>query len=727
MKKLLLLVAVCVLTVSIFAQKKLNYKQVYLNQGERLTQRMPYLQGWFDDENYLEMKFEKGSRKTVKVNVKTGEESELADYSALDKALPEGFSTARAAAQMDDYSAFILKKENDYYYYSPAKELFVRLTSDGAEKRNVRFSPDGSRIAFTQANNLYFAECETGDVTQLTFDGTDLIMNGYASWVYYEEILGRASRYAAFWWAPNNKMIAFLRFDDSPVPEYPIFRHIAGVHGELEKTRYPEAGDPLPYIKLGIAHLDSKKITWVDLKEHADHMVAWPFWTPDSKQLYFQWLNRGQDNLKIYAANPADGSKSEIYDEKQPSWVEFFEDIYFFKDGSGFLLRSDKSGYRHLYRYTMEGELVNQITDGEWEVKSISLVDEENETIYFSGWTDESTSTHLYKVGFDGSGFEQITQGEGTHRTRVSPGGKYFYDSFSSIHNPAKLAIFTTDGKPVKQIADSKGEHFDDYDLAKVELFRIPIEGFDLPAVWFLPPDFDENKKYPVLFRIYGGPNAGTVRNSFPYSMGNFYYAQEGIIVISVDHRASGHFGKKGVAYMHRSLGKWEIHDLTEAVKWLRKKPFIDSTKIGITGGSYGGYFTALALTLGADYFTHGVANYSVTDWRLYDNVYTERYMDTPEENPEGYDYGSVLTHADKFKGKLRLVHGTMDDNVHVQNTIQLVNKFIDLDKDFELMLYPGQRHGWGGLKRRHSTREANKFWFKNFLGRDLPTTLKKN
>ncbi|MCF8413311.1 MAG: S9 family peptidase [Melioribacteraceae bacterium] len=720
MKKITLIILL-IASITILAQKKLSYEQVYLNKGERLTNRLPMLQGWFDDNFYLEMTIEKGQRKTVKVSVDDGSSSELVDYSALDENLPEGFSTSTAITNTDDFSVFVFEKENDIYYFKPDEELFVRVTDDGIEKKNVRLSPDTKKIAYTKENNLFAADCIEAVETQLTFDGTELIMNGYASWVYYEEILGRSSRYAAFWWAPNSEMLAYLRFDDSPVPEFPIFRHIAGKHGELEKTRYPKAGDPLPFIKLGIAHLDNGKTTWVDLEENADHMVAWPFWTPDNKQLYFQWLNRGQDNLKIFAADAKTGAKKEIYDEKQPSWVEFFEDIYFFEDGSGFMLRSDKSGYRHLYRYTMDGELINQITDGEWEVKSIELVDEENDMIYFSGWTDESTGSHLYKVNFDGGNFEKLTKEEGTHRVTISPGGKYFYSSFSNLQTPTKLRIFNTNGDLIKELGDAKSEVFDEYDLGKTELFRIPIQGYDLPAYWFLPPNFDENKKYPILFSIYGGPNAGTVRNSFPWSMNNFYYAQEGIIVISVDHRASGHFGKKGVSEMHRSLGKWEMHDIIEAVKWLKQKPFIDSTKIGMTGGSYGGYFTALALTLGADYFTHGIASFPVTDWQLYDNVYTERYMDTPEENPEGYEYGSIMTHAENYKGKLLLVHGTMDDNVHVQNTIQLVDKFIDLNKDFEMMLYPGERHGWRSQKRFHSTREANQFWFKYFLNREIP------
>jgi len=252
-------------------------------------------------------------------------------------------------------------------------------------------------------------------------------------------------------------------------------------------------------------------------------------------------------------------------------------------------------------------------------------------------------------------------------------------------------------------------------------LFRIPTsDGYDLPASWILPPDFDDNKKYPVIISIYGGPESQGVANRFPRGLGSYYLAQNGIIVISVDHRGSGHFGKAGSSQMHRNLGKWEMNDYIEAVKWLKSKSFIDGNKIGITGGSYGGYVTCMALTYGADYFNFGVADYSVTDWHLYDDVYTERYMDTPDQNPEGYEFGSVLSHASDYKGKLLITHGTIDDNVHMQNSIQLIDLFEDLGKDFEMMLYPGERHGWRGPKEDHLSKLTVKFWFNNLLEKEF-------
>ncbi|MBM3285129.1 MAG: S9 family peptidase, partial [Candidatus Aminicenantes bacterium] len=356
--------------------------------------------------------------------------------------------------------------------------------------------------------------------------------------------------------------------------------------------------------------------------------------------------------------------------------------------------------------------------EGAWQVEQVNLVDEKNGLVYFSGRKENTTETHLFRVRLDGQRLEQLTREAGTHRAQVSPGGSYFLDLFSSVDSPLRLDLYRSDGARLKTIDTSETEELKNYAPPKKELFTIPSgDGYELPAYWILPPGFDPAKKYPVLFTIYGGPGAGRVSNSYP-PLSPLFLAQEGILVFSADHRGSGHFGKKGMALMHRNLGKWEMHDLIGAAKWLRQKPFVDSSKIGITGGSYGGYTTCLALTYGADYFTHGHASASVTDWKLYDTVYTERYMDRPSENEEGYTFGSVLTHAGKLKGVLFLEHGAIDDNVHMQNTVQLIDVLMDQDKMFEFMLYPRQRHGFVGKKRENSNRRAVDFWFKHLLGR---------
>jgi dipeptidyl-peptidase-4 len=698
--------------------KKITYDQAYLNKEPFLFKPMTTA-SWFDDENYLLRERDEKTKTTrlFKVSAKSAEKSLFLDYGALQKVLPQGVMAEAPADMSPDYSKFIYNIKNDLYLFLPKTQTFRRLTATPEEEQNPKLSPDGRLLAYTRGHNLYALDLDKGLEYQVTADGSETILNGYASWVYFEEILGRRSRYAAFWWSPDSRKIAFLRFDDNPVPIFPIFRS-GGVHGDLEKERYPKSGDPNPKVKMGIVALPQNEIVWADFDEDADHYVAWPIWLPGSDGVTVQWMNRGQDNIKIFAVDPKTGGKEEIFDEKQPAWVEFFEDLHFFKDGSGFLLRSDVDGWAHLYSYDPQGKLKARLTEGPWQVRNIGLVDEKNGQVYFSANKDNSTEMHLFRVRFDGRDLERLTREGATHFCLISPGGSYFLATSTSTERPSKQDLYRIDGTWIRTIDDSESPAMKEYALGKKELFTIPTtDGYALPAYWIRPPDFDPAKKYPVIFTIYGGPGAPTASNSYP-PLTSLYLAQEGIIIMSVDHRSSGHFGKQGVALMHRSLGKWEMHDLIEAVTWLREKPFIDPTKIGITGGSYGGYTTCLALTYGSDYFTHGIASSSVTDWRLYDSVYTERYMDTPAENKEGYDFGSVMTHAGKLKGVLLLMHGDMDDNVHMQNTVQLIDALMDQGKMFEYMVFPNQRHGFRGTKRENASRRSVDFWFKHLLGR---------
>jgi dipeptidyl-peptidase-4 len=699
-------------------KKRLTYKQAYGGMDMRSMMMMSRVR-WLDDSHYLISEQDKKTRKTqlFKVNAQTGEKTAFLDYDLFEKAFPKGMRAMGHVDNTKDYSGLLYVSKDDLYHFSVKTNNFKRLTATPGRENNPQLSPDGRYVAFTRNHNLYSMDIETGLEYQLTTDGSETIYNGWASWVYMEEILGRGTRHRAFWWSPDSKKLVYLRFDDSPVPTFPLFK-VGGTHGELEIERYPKPGDTNPYVKLGIVPANGGKTVWADVEEKADHYVAWPFWLPDSSRLTFQWMNRGQDHIKIYGVDLKSGKKHRIYEEKQPAWVEFFEDLHFFKDGSGFLLRTHVDGWSHLYVYDLDGHLEKRLTKGEWTVTGIALVDEKNGRVFFNARKEKTTEIHLYLIKFDGTGFKRLTNKAGTHRTSVSPEGSFFIDNFSNTTTPTKQNLYKSDGKLVRMIKDLGMADRDDYVLGKKEMLSIPTEdGWDLPAYWVLPADFDESKKYPVIFSIYGGPNAGRVYNSYP-SMSDLYFAQEGIIIFSVDHRSSGHFGKKGVDLMHRNLGKWEMFDLIEAVKWLHQKPFVDKTKVGITGGSYGGYTTCMALTYGADYFTHGYARSSVTDWHLYDSVYTERYMDRPSENEEGYTFGSAMTHAKKMKGLLFMSHGDLDDNVHMQNTIQLVSRLMDLGKKFEFLLYPDQRHGFRGSKREFSNRHYVDFWFEHFLNR---------
>jgi dipeptidyl-peptidase-4 len=614
----------------------------------------------------------------------------------------------------------LLSKDDDLYYYSLSDKVLHRLTSSPGVEKNPDFSPDGNYVSFTRDHDLYIIDVHSGIERRFTNDGAAGagIYNGRAAWVYYEEILGRSSQYQAFWWSPNSESIAFLRFDETKVPEFPLF-DAEGTHGRLELQRYPKAGDPVPLVRLGIINIKSADINWVDFDQEVEHYLAQPFWSPDSKFLICQWFNRAQDQARLYRIDPGNGQKKLLYEEKSPqAWIEFYTDLHILKNNESFILRSDRDGWYHLYLYNMEGVLQSQLTSGKWNVSALSHVDEQNQQVYFIGTADHPTQKLLYRVSFSGQNMQRLTAVAGVHDAAISPTAKYYIDTYSSITVPPRMDLCRSDGGLLRKVGDRKTTSLDEYELGRVEIFSIPTsDGLNLPALWIVPPGLESGKRYPVIFSVYGGPGAASVENRFRY-LREHYLAQQGIITMIVDNRGSGHFGKAGMMMMNRNLGRWEVDDLVTAVKWLRQQPFIDSTKIGITGSSYGGYTTCMALTYGADYFTHGVASLSVTDWRLYDAVYTERYMDKPGENPQGYEFGSVMTQTQKYKGKLLLIHGSMDDNVHFQNTLQLISKLQDLGKKFELMIYPAERHGWRGPKRSHEDRLTHDFWMRNFFGR---------
>jgi len=501
-----------------------------------------------------------------------------------------------------------------------------------------------------------------------------------------------------------------------------------GQHGYVEKTRYPKAGDPNPEVKIGFVPTMGGAVVWADFNEKDDQYFGMPYWSFDGSNMMVQWMNRGQDNLKFYSVKPETGAKKEIYDEKQPSWVDLDFDgrITYLEDKKHYILKSDRTGWAHFYLYTLDGKLVAPLTSGKWQVDDLLTVDEKSKVLYFTARKEASTRTDLYRVNYNGKGFKRLTFGDYSHQVKLSPSGAKFITTYSNVTTPPKRTLLDNTGKIIKEIANSKSADFASFNTGKTEMITIPTDdGYNLPAVITYPVDFDEAKTYPVIFSMYGGPNAGTVTNTWKGTAGQ-WWANEGIIQISVDHRASGQFGKEGVALMHRNLGKWETQDYITAAKWLKAKPWVNKKKLLITGHSYGGYMTAMALTKGADYFDFGYAGAPVTSWELYDTAYAERFMDTPQENPEGYKNASVLTYVDNYKGLIRIMHGDMDDNVHIQNTIQLIDKMEDANKHFELMIYPGGRHGWGGTKSKHDSAERYRFYYQNLLDKPFTPDLLK-
>ncbi len=684
MRKLFLLLTAVSSFIFLAAQKKnFTYDQAFKGAVTNLSKPMPAVVKWLDNIHFIEtIKEAQDKTSSYSIDVKTG------------KAVP---------------------------YIIPANKVNTPLPVI-KDAKNITASPDGKWMAYTKKdNNIYTTEISTNKELQLTSDGSETILNGYASWVYYEEILGRASHYRAFWWSPDSKCISFMRFDDAQVPVFPIF-WADGQHGYIENERYPKAGDKNPEVKIGIISLDNNKTVWADFNTKDDQYFGTPYWTING-QFWVNWMNRGQDNVKLYNINLNNGSKNEIIDEKQNTWVNFANPA-FLESGMGFIMASDKTGWRQYYKYDMNGKLVNQITEGDFTAGEIFKIDEKANLLFFSARKENSARFDLYSASLDGKKISRLSSGDYSYSgMNISPDLKYYITTYSNTSMPPTMVVMDMNGKVLRELGNAKGAEFDNYNLPKKELVRVKsTDGlFDLPVLITYPINFDANKKYPVLVNIYGGPNAGTVYDSWKFTPADGWWAQEGLVQVSFDNRSSGHFGKKGMNYIHRQLGKYEMEDYMACGRWIKQQPWADNKKLCITGGSFGGYMTCMALTYGSDVFDFGIANSSVTDWQLYDSHYTERFMDTPQENPEGYKQTAVLTYINQYKGLIRIVHGSADDNVHMQNSLQVINKLEDLKKHFEFMIYPGERHGIAAAKGVHNRTEAYTFYYKYLLGKEMP------
>lgn len=710
-KNLLALLCTTIAAGSMAQTKQLTDDQYFKGNLKGITQNLPIATRWTDATHLIVMR----DGKQFIVDAKKGTEREATDAD-------------KNAAKVEVKPSVFSKSKNLFIKINGSD---VQLTNDDAEEVNPTTSPDGNYVAYTKNNDLYTVNINTKKETRLTTDGSNLVLNGYASWVYMEEILGRASRYKAFWWSPDSRNIAFFRSDDTNVPEF-IITDGGGQHGYVEKMRYPKVGDKNPEVKVGIAKPDGGSIVWSDFNEKDDQYFGMPYWKPDGSSLLVQWMNRKQNQLTIYAVNPATGSKAPFYTEEQKTWIDLDDNdrIEFLENGKGFLLQSDATGWKHLYYYDMNGKLINAVTSGRYTVTGLRKIDEKKGIVYFTARSKENTArTDYYKVNLNGKGLQRLTFGEFNHMvTSISPDGSYFVTNYSNATTPTRSALVDNKGKIIKELGDSKGAEFADYQLAKTELIRVKSDDglYDLPMKVTWPLNMDKSKKYPVLISIYGGPNAGTVMDTWGLSGSQQFYAKEGLIQVAMDHRASGHFGKEGVNYMYHNLGFWEMKDYSTLVKWLIANGSADASKICITGFSYGGYMSCYAMTYGSDVFTHAMAGGSVTDWTLYDSHYTERFMGTLADNAEGYKKSSVLSYTDKYKGYMQIVHGVIDENVHMQNTLQLISKLQDAKKDFELMIYPTGRHGWGGNKGIQFQNLKTKYIYKYLLEKDVPAGLLK-
>lgn len=593
-----------------------------------------------------------------------------------------------------DRSVALFAHDGWRYLYRFATRRIARLFED-AGAREVALSPQGRFVSFVRDNDLYVVEADGTGPRRLTFDGGPTRLNGVLDWVYQEEVYGRG-RWRACWWSGDDRYIAFLQLDESQVPEYTIVHH-ASTPQRVELQRYPHAGEPNPTVRLGVVALEDGRIVWVSLKGYApDILIVRVGWSPDHKVI-FQVQDREQTWLDLNEADPQTGSCRTLLRERSPAWVNVLDEPHWLSDGS-FLWRSERDGWAHLYHYGRDGGRIARLTEGDWEVRELHGVDEVDGWVYFSGTCDTPLQSHAYRVPLAGGQVQRLTEPGYSHSVSFSPDYAYFIDTFSNLHTPPKVYLRRNDGECVRVISENDVRELEKYELGRAEFLRIPArDGYLLNALRVLPPDYQPGRRYPVWCPVYGGPQSPTVRDSWRGA--GFAYdqmlAQHGVIVWRCDPRSAGGQGAVAAWQAYRRLGAAELADIEDSVRWLIEQGYADPQRIGIGGGSYGGYMVCYALTH-STMFRLGVAAFPVTDWRGYDSIYTERYMRMPQNNPEGYQLSSALAAADRLHGKLLIYHGMVDDNVHVHNVMQFVERLQAARRDFRLMVYPLDGHGIG-------------------------------
>jgi dipeptidyl aminopeptidase/acylaminoacyl peptidase len=655
---------------------------------------------WLNDgEHFLQVK----GNKLYKVHAATGRLQPLFDPAKLKAALsklPSLDSRAIDALvhsttfQMNPQkTGFLFTHADDLYYASFDGSKAVRLTRTPAKKELARFSPDGQWVAFVREQNLYVVDITSQTERKLTTDGGGKISNGKADWVYFEEINNRD--WHAYWWSPDSRSIAFLRIDDTPVNTFTVIDEIP-VRQKLEQTAYPKSGDPNPLVKLGVVSVAGGDPQFPDLSAYTGNSILVPraCWAKDGQKLIYYVQDRAQTWLDVCAVSVGSGAPIRLFRETTKAWVDDPGDLHFLREGN-FLIESERTGWRHLYLYDQSGKLTRQVTTGEWEVRQMHAVDENGGWIYFSGTKDSPIASNLYRVRLDGTSCERLTTSTGDHHDSVSPRCTYIIDSASNHDNPAQVRLFNCDGKFVRMIDSNPAYVREEYRVGQLKPVQIPLkDGFVLEGSILLPVDFDPQQKYPVWFRTYAGPHTPTIVDAWNNRISDHVLSGLGIVVFRCDPRSASGKGALSAWTAYRQLGIQELKDIEEAIDWLvAKHPFVDVAKIGMDGHSYGGFMTSFALTHSTK-FCAGIAGAPVTDWKDYDSIYTERYMNTPQENPDGYKRTSVVSAAGKLHGRLLLAHGLMDDNVHMQNSMQFIYELEKAGKDFELMIYPRSRHG---------------------------------
>jgi dipeptidyl-peptidase-4 len=707
MKYLSLFALVLFVNSAVIAQQKISVEEIYT--GAFRTKGMDDLQSLKNTNQYTVLNFDRTSR---------SQQIDLYDFSTLKKVatlldtkdfseLKNGidsytFSSDEKKILIANNSQQIFRRSftADYFLYDTTTKKLKAVLENVQEPT---LSPDASKIAYAKENNLYFLDLATDTSVAITTDGKkNAVINGITDWVYEEEF----AFVRAFDWSTDSKKIAFIRFDESDVPEFSMSIFKKELYPTVETFKYPKAGEKNAVVSLHIYSLDSKNIKKIDLSNYNDFYIARLQWTKDANTVSAQVLNRHQDALDLLFVDATSGKKTVILNEKDKAYVDVTDNLTFLKDNS-FIWTSEKDGFNHIYLYDKNGKLKNQVTKGNWEVTNYYGFDEKSATVYYQSVENGSVNRDIYKISLDGKKKVRLSNQTGTNSATFSPNFEYFINTFSNATTPTVYTLnVSKDGKSVQTIVENNAlsDKLKSYNLPTKEFLEITTEkGIKLNAWIIKPKDFDPSKKYPLFMYQYSGPGSQEVANRW-LTTNDYWFmmlTQQGYIVACVDGRGTGFKGADFKKVTQLQLGKYEVEDQIDAAKVFGNYNYVDASRIGIFGWSFGGFMASNVILKGADVFKMAIAVAPVTNWRFYDSIYTERYMQTPQENASGYDDNSPINFTNLLKGNYLLIHGSADDNVHVQNTMQMIESLVQANKQFDWAIYPDKNHGIYGGKTR--------------------------
>nr|WP_314865362.1 S9 family peptidase [uncultured Flavobacterium sp.] len=696
-----------VFTIAVFGQQKITVEEIY--SGAFRAKGMDELQSMKNTNQYTVLNYDAAS-KSMQID--------LFDFATLKKVntlidtknyknLPEIdsyiFDAAEKKMLLACNSSKIFRHSftADYYLFDTTTKELTQLFN--YQIQEPTFSPDGKKIAFARENNLYVYDIASKQITAITTDGKkNSVINGITDWVYEEEF----AFVRAFDWSKDSKKVAYIRFDESQVPEFSMSIFKKDLYPTIETFKYPKAGEKNSEVSLHIFDVTSKGTQKVNLSQYADFYIARMQWTNEANVLSAQVLNRHQDNLDLLFIDGNSGATKVVLNEKDKAYVDVTDNLTFLKDNS-FIWTSEKDGFNHIYLYDKTGKLKNQVTKGNWEVTNYYGFDEKTNTVFYQSVENGSINRDVYNINLNGKNKMRLSKTTGTNAATFSPNFQYFINTFSSATQPTTYTLNEAKtGAQVQVIEKNEAlaTKLKGYNLSAKEFFVLKTaKGNELNAWILKPKDFDPTKKYPVFMYQYSGPGSQQVNNDWN-SNDDYWFqmlAQQGYIVACVDGRGTGFKGAAFKKVTQKELGKYEVEDQIDAAKVIGNYPYVDKNRIGIWGWSYGGFMASNCIMKGNDVFKMAIAVAPVTNWRFYDSIYTERYMQTPQENASGYDENSPINHVNKLKGKFLLIHGSGDDNVHVQNSMQMMEALIQANKQFDSQIYPDKNHGIYGGKTR--------------------------